>query len=440
MTKRSGRGHGYGYGYKNKRTMRRIHSHSAHLTRSRSRSRRHRYQHGSRSRSKSRARVRVRRGVSKRKINRGMRERVMKGGVQLEFPHIPEESEHVETSPRVEYEQSEQSKQPQHVETSQDSSMSTLYGGIIFYADGSFELTPEFLAFFGLQYNDDTNPIRIKPLSRVETIVRKQVDNTVLAVFFNGTNKRRVTMCKQMLGTQSVWTLRWEHMDKASDNTSIDVSKQRYLLTTTDSNGYVTKSSNARIVTLKSGKLALVVKTADNEKHLIFQCDDNVTYPTLYFEDGESMDTRRISRLIKWDQDKIDDDCSKSLRIFSMIITLLTIVNAKGMDMEYKVNNPITRRVETKNFKTDSPFVLPPLSKRIADAAERRANAPKSIQERREEASDEINSEIQTKTFTDMSWAQRDEIEQEIIHRICHKYNLDHDSECKRKLWHGWFK
>lgn len=424
MTKRSGRGHGYGYGYKNKRTMRRIHSHSAHLTRSRSRSRRHRYQHGSRSRSKNRARVRVRRGVSKRKINRGMRERVMKGGVLHEFLPIHEESE-----------------QPQHVEASQDIPMSTLYGGIIFNTDGSFELTPEFLAFFGLHYNDDKTPIRIQPFTRVETLVRKQVDDSFRKLFFNKTNERRVIIDKRLKGTQDVWTLSWQHTDTTS-NTSID-SKQRYLVTTTDSDGFVTKTTDARIVRVVKqnvSKLALYVTTAENEEGLNFQCNDTATYPTLYFENDESIDTSVYSELIRWNDDKITDTCFKSLRIFSMFIILLTIVNAKETDMEYKVKNARTKEVETKNFKTDCPFVLIPLAKRLADAAARRANAPKSIEERRELASDEIDNEIQTKTFTDMSWAQRDKIEQEIIHSICHKYNLDHDSECKRKLWHGWFR
>lgn len=350
----------------------------------------------------------------------------MKGGVQPEFLTIPEESEQ---------------PQPPHVETSQDSSMSTLYGGVIFNADGSFELTPEFLAFFGLQYNDDKNPIKIKPFTRVETSVRKQVDDSVRKLFFNKTNERRVIIDKRLKGPQQVWTLSWQHTDTTS-NTPSD-SKQRYLVTTTDSHGFVTNTTHARIVRMVKqnvGKLALYVTTAENEEGLNFQCDDTVTYPTLYFENDESMDTSVYSGFIRWDGDKITDTCFKSLRIFSMFIILLTIVNAKETDMEYKVKNPITRSVETKNFKTDCPFVLIPLAKRIADAAARRANAPKTIEERRELASEEISQAIQNETLMDMSWAQRDEIKQGIIRRICHKYNLDHDSECKRELWHGWFK
>jgi hypothetical protein len=439
MTKRSGRGHGYGYGYKNKRTMRRIHSHSAHLTRSRSRSRRHRYQHGSRSRSKNRARVRVRRGVSKRKINRGMRERVMKGGVLHEFLPIPEEPSHVES----EQPQPQDVEETSHVETLQDSSMSTLYGGIIFNTDGSFELTPEFLAFFGLHYNDDKTPIRIQPFTRVETFVRKQVDDSFRKLFFNTTNERRVIIDKRLKGTQKVWTLSWQHTDTdTTSNTPID-SKQRYLVTTTDSDGFVTKTTDARIVRVVKqnvSKLALYVTTAENKEGLNFQCNDTATYPTLYFENDESIDTSVYSELIRWNDDRITDTCFKSLRIFSMFIILLTIVNAKETDMKYKVKNARTKEVETKNFKTDCPFVLIPLAKRLADAAARRANAPKSIEERRELASDEINQAIQNETLMDMSWKQKDEIEGGIIRRICHKYNLDHDSECNRKLWHGWFK
>lgn len=352
-----------------------------------------------------------------------MRERVMKGGVQPEFLTIPEESEQ---------------PQPPHVETSQDSSMSTLYGGVIFNADGSFELTPEFLAFFGLQYNDDKNPIKIKPFQRVETSVRKQVDDSFRKLFFNKTNERRVIIDKRLKGPQEVWTLSWQHTDTTS-NTPSD-SKQRYLVTTTDSHGFVTNTTNTRIVKLNAGKLALYVTTAENEERLNFQCDDTVTYPKLYFENGEPIDTEVYSELIQWNDDKTTDTCFKSLRIFSMFIILLTIVNAKETDMNYKVENPITRSVETKNFKTDCPFVLTPLSKRIADAAERRANAPKSIEERREEASDEISQAIQEQTDLSMSWRESDRIKEGIIRRICHKYNLDHDSECNRKLWHGWFK